>query len=733
MNSLPNQTVSEEKKRDEEWLKDHFDYADKLLLGQAERIEKFSAQMQKLNGETDPARYNNIIKLKGQPTSKQYVDYRWHFPKIQIVNNEYMKRPLPTYVYSMDKHIIEKRDKQRAQLLGAHIMKKEVGFMRDMGVPVMGDMKVPDTPDELKAAMDLKTNNERAFSKIVKAGIEKYNMRLSFGRTNMHIIVGMRAFSRIEILADGKVVLTVLDPRDEICEFYENDPMRERTQIHGSKTFMTPSEIVARYGNFLDKDQIQTIYDKSVTQTDLNNKYYKRDSLSNEYRHAVTHLEWKTKQETHWKVSEDKEDSQNPYRREIDSDDWIKNKRKYKGEERRGRYKIQKNQKDNIMEQVRIGEDIFIMGGYKKYCLPNKDFSYSSIGVNEYDGNSVSLIDLAEELSFFINVVMSQIRETIRKYVGSAFVYDTAKLPKGKDVADVVYDIVEDGIVQINSRATGNASQTNFDNDHGVSFITSPQLADIQQLIILKNDLKNDLEEITAINKERQGDSLASQTATAVRQNMSQSRVMTYHLNMATDLHIREVLTKWTESVRISHAFIQPLEKSGMLNELDLSMIKIDDTASFDRFGLRLADIEREMQIAETLEQVIMPLAIQREKVEVVDVLNVALSETINEKVDKLNQSMERYNKVKSSIAENEGKQQQEQIAAQGAQIKAQQEQIHQDEIDKLILQGHIDGAKASLEAKDAVVSERAKQLISENANFDEKKKQQAQQAKQPG
>lgn len=726
MNSFPNQTVSESKKKTEEYIKEHFDYADQLLIGNKINNDLYTEQLKKFNGETDSNKIKAITEVEGQLTSKQFIDYRWHFSKLTVVNNEYMKRPIPTYVYSKNKDIINKKEKKKAQILGAYMMKKEVGFLRDLGIPMFNGMEIPENEDGLKAAMDIKTNNERTFSQILKNAIEKYDLRIDFARANMNIIIGMRAFGRVEILSNGKVLLTILDPRDEICEYQENDPFRKRTQIHGSKVFMTAGEIINRYGKFLSKEQIQDIYDKNDTQSgEFKEQYYRYNN--NNLLYAVTHLEWKTKKKTYWKISEDKKDPENPYKKQFDTEDYLKNKKKYKGEERRGRYKIEEYYEDNLMESVRIGEDIYCMSGYKPYCLPDKEYSYISVGVNTYDGRSVSLADLTFELSFFLNQVQMQIRETIKKYVGTVIVYDEGKLPAKSNFSDVHYDMVEKGIIKINTRATGNASSSNFDNDHGLAFISGPQLNDLSQLINLKMSLENDLETLTAVNKERQGASMASQTATGVRQNMSQSRVMTYHINLFTDLFVKRVLNKYVEMFRISHAFIKPLEESSVLSELDLTHLKIDPSASYDRLGVQLMDIEREIEIRERLQQVIMPLAIQREKVDVADVLKIEISETVNEMIHKLEQSMDRFEKIKNNISEREQKSIQEQIQAQNEGARAVEEDKHENRLEEIIVKGSIDGAQQTLQSKNQAALERSNQIIKDNAMYDQQKKQQKQ------
>jgi hypothetical protein len=722
-NSLPNQTVSETDKKTDDWIQGHFDYADQLCQALELKNEIFTKQLIKLNGETDKDRYKSLIESKGTDTSRQFIDYRWAYSKLKVVNNEYLKRPLPTYVYTRNKYNIQKKEDLKNQVFGMYANKELVQHLRKIGINLFNGSRIPENEEELKAATEKKTNNERIFSQILKRAIDVENLKVDFARNHMHIITGMRCFGRVELLSNGRVVYTTLDPRDEIAEHHENDPFRKRSQIMGSRSYMTSSEIVQRYGRFMSKDQIQNIYDKDqVAGDDLHaGTYYRYEKNSKQLEHLVTHIEWKTKKITYWKISEDKKDPGMPYRIEIE--DYENTKEKHKLAVSRGVYKIEKDTDDDLMEGVRLSNDIVIMSGYKKYSLPDKVFTYYSLEIDNFDGRTVSLVDLTDEVSFMLNTVQMQIREIIRKYKGSAIFYDAAYLPKEKDTNDILYDIVEDSLVEFNSRAAGNQSSSNSDGKTGITVQHFNELADVQQLIMLKRDLKNDLEEITAINKERQGDSMASSTATAVRQNMGQSRVMTYHLNLFTDLFVRGILNKYVEYVRISHAFIKPLDQSDWMNELDLAGIQIDPDASFDRLGVQLADIEREITVREQLDQTIIPLFVQRERVDPEDVLKIAISETVNEMIQRLEQAADRFRKIEEGKAKQEQEATQNAIQSQGQQQVQLEDKKHENKIEQTVTAEYAKGAAATMKAKNDILTTRAEKIIEDNAIFDEQSK----------
>jgi len=724
-NSLPNQTVSESKKKDDDWIQSHFDYADQLSQSLESKNMLFTTQLTKLNGEINADKTKNLIQSKGSDTSRQFEDFRWHYSKLKVVNNEYLKRPLPTYVYTRNKYNIQKKEDKKNQIHGMYANKKLVEHLRKLGVPLFDGAKIPENEEELKIATDIKTNNERVFSQILKRAIDVEDIKVDFARNHMHVIVGMRSFGKVELLSNGRVIYVPLDPRDEICEHHENDPLRKRTQIIGARTYMTSSEIVQRYSKYMTKDQIDTIYEKDQVASDQHTKdtFYRYSANSKQLEHLVTHIEWKTKKTTYWKVSEDKKDPGMPYRIQIE--DYEDRKEFYDDQAKRGFFKIEKDVDDDIMEGVRLSNDVVIKSGYKKYCLPDKSFTYQSLEIDSFDGRTVSMVDLTSEINFMLNSVQMQIREIIRKYIGVAIFYDEAYLPKDKNTNDIIHDMIEDSLVPYNSRATGNKSAQNLDGATGISIENFNQLADVQQLILLKRDLKNDLEEVTAINRERQGDSLASQTATAVRQNMSQSRVMTYHLNLFMDLYVRRILNKYVEYIRISHAFITPLDKSDWMNELDLAGLQIDPEASFDRLGVQLSNIEREVEVRENLDRSIIPMFIERDSIDPTDALQIALAETVNEMIQRLEQSADRKEKIELAAKEREGQQTQEAIQAQGQEQLALQETKHENELEKAIVDAYAKGAADTMKAKNDVLATRAEKVIEDNALFDQAKNQQ--------
>lgn len=716
MSHFPDQTVSESKKKSLEWIKEHFDHADALYQARKRKNDLFTKQFQKYNGETTEARYNTHVKLQGKETSKQWVDYRFVYTKVTVLNNEYMKRPLPTYVFTRNRHSVDKKQKKQAQIMGMYVAKNELKFLRDIGLEIFGNAPAPENEDALKMALNIRTKNEMDFSNILQEAIHKKNMKVDFARNNMHIIVGMRTFGKVELYDTGAVEYRVIDPRNEIGEDLENDPFGKRRSINGAIEYFTASELVMRFGKYLTKEQTKELFDKEKgphDNFDSNSVYYRKNPVSNNYEFALTHIEWNTLQKRYYQVKEDKKDPGKPYRIEIKVDEYEDNKEKYDNMVTSGKIKIDYEYGKNLMEAYRIGQDIYPKCyGYKKYCLPDKKTSYTTCLVNEYDGRSLSLVDLADEFAFLLNSVMLQLRETIRKYIPPYGVFDEAYLPADKDKLDVMVEIIETGLAGINSRATGNASGTNLDQYAGLNFSPGLPLSDLQSLIILKNDLKRDIDEITAINKEREGATLASQTATAAKQNISQSRVISYHLNMYSDLYVREVLEKYIEYVRISHAFIKNIENSGLLDELGLAYVKLNKDVSLERLGVQLANIEREIEVRERLNQNVIPIAMQKEKIEVEDYLRIELAETVNEMVSNLEQSMDRKRKITESLAENEHKRQMELSKQQNEGAAALQNQLHQGELDKTILAGQVKGANDTLNSKNQALLEREKRII---------------------
>lgn len=711
MKSFPDQTVSEGEKKKLSWIKEHFEYADMLIHDAREKNDKMTLQLQKFTGETNPLRHNIFSKIYGRKSQNVYKELNWTHSKIMALNNEYARRPLPTHVYSRARHVVDEREKKRALIMGAYMFKNGIQKLKDFGVDPLEGMPVPEDEDQLQAAMELKTETEAIFSSVLKNAIEKKQMILDFAKNNLHIICSLRAFGKVEMLSNGKVEYVVMDPRDAIIEYHENDPMAKRSRIKGSMVYMNSSEIIKRYGKFLTDDQRKLIITKDENPDTYRglNQAYRSNPRNNTFEHSVTHIEWKTLQEVWYKVVEDKKDPEKPYRKQINPEQWVKQEKKFKAEAKAGKYKLEKEYEENLMHAVRIGHNIYVNHGYKPYCLPDKEFSYSYIEINTVDGKSLSLVDLADEINFMIDVIHMKIKELIRKYIGNVIFYDEGMLPKGKDVTDVVYDMMDKNLVRYNTAATGNASQINMrDNQTGLKVMATNNLQDLQQLIIAKNDLKRDLDELTSVNKERQGESAASQSATGVRQNMSQSRVMTHHIFLATDIFAREILQKYAEYVRISLTYIESSEENNLLDDLGMQHIKLSKEVMKDRIGVQLMNIEREVEIREDLNQVTIPTALQQQKIEVEDVLRIKLTETTNESINVLEQSMARVKKLMAQNAEQEHAREIEKIEKQNEGLKELSIEQHRKDIEKIVVDAYAKGVAKTLEDKNKAVTEKA-------------------------
>lgn len=719
--TFPDQTIAESAKKDKNWIRQHFDYADALYEAKKTQNVHYTASVDKFLGQNvkpDSLMNSKTIvdrTVHGKLTTKTYTDLRWYHSKIIIVNNEYQQRPLSNYVYTINKHEINKKREKRNTLLGMTMAKDMVEHIRTtLGVNIFDGMEIPESEDKARKLYSLPTENEKTFSIILKAMIDSMNLKIKFARNHFSALIGNRMFGRVELLPDGKREYSPLDVRSVIVESDENDPLHEKTRMMGSKRFMSISEINNRYK--LTEEQRKNL-EAYKTSSDLSNhtKHYTFDK-DNQFikEYEVTHIEWKTLQNRYYLVDIDDKIEGYQEKQEIPTKEYEENKALIDTQAKANGKKVISWFKENKMHGIRIGHDTIIESGYEPYKLPNNDFSYTYCEFNSFDGRIVSIVDLADEFNFLLNIIMMNIRHMIKKYIGTIIFFDEAMLPKGKDAVDVIYDAIEKGMVNYNSRATGNASRQNI-NETGIIIQSLSALADLQQLIMLKQDLKKDLDDITSVNKERQGASAATQTATAVRQNMTQSRVMTYHINMFTDLFVQKTLQKLVEYTRISYAFIYNEDDNEILGDLSLSEIRINKNVSYDRLGVRLANIERELEILEKLEQTYFPLALQRDSVRVEDILKADLSETVNEKIAILEQGFKIVNEInaKQAASDNEAEQalSEQQIAAN----KALQDQIHENTKELTILKGFVEGAQDTLAAMNSDVSERAKASIQEN------------------
>jgi hypothetical protein len=187
-------------------------------------------------------------------------------------------------------------------------------------------------------------------------------------------------------------------------------------------------------------------------------------------------------------------------------------------------------------------------------------------------------------------------------------------------------------------------------------------------LVTLRNDIRNELSQITGINENRMGQTAASSTATAQQSDISNSRTITEALFYGYSGYVKRVLQQIINASAISWAFYKLEKGEQILGSEKFSFLQITKEIGYRDYGVFVEDGSAYMEISQKIDAV-MQLAINAKTIDTMDVMNVMLAETLAQKKAFLREAMERMN----AIAQQQQEQQmQAQAQMQEAQLQTQ-------------------------------------------------------------
>ena len=141
MSFFPRQDILNSEKT-HAWVKQHFDYADSILSASNPRIAKFTRLYNEYNGRINPYSVEYLTRTYGKKNRTKYISYRWSRPKINLINNEFLLRPLDATVYTINEAAKTAKLDNYEMLVGAVTAKKDINVLQQNGVDPMEGMEI---------------------------------------------------------------------------------------------------------------------------------------------------------------------------------------------------------------------------------------------------------------------------------------------------------------------------------------------------------------------------------------------------------------------------------------------------------------------------------------------------------------------------------------------------------------------------------------------------------------
>ena len=700
--NFPRQLLSD-KEKTKEWCEQNLDAMSPYIAQHNNSLYvndryKDIRNYQAYHGHFDPKDYEHVTDQYGTPFPARMTNYNIIAPKIDLLTSEELRRPLETQVNSINKSAVQRKQDIKVGLVAEALLsevKKEVN--QTMGMPIAENVMGMEIPDNIEEFM--RYTYKEAIEETVEDGLnylkERYRWKDLFRNGFRDLLVTGKVFYKTEVV-NGDPTVRKIDPRNIAFDVSIESDYLDNAQWVVEQRWLGINQILDEYGEELTKEDVMELEKMrhissgdELAHYNSNLDWIQYDS-STGVKVRLIHGEWKSIRAIKVKISPNKYDPTNPFRK-IVKDTY----RPRKGEEVETKYV------DDIWEATKIGGQIMVNCRRRPNQVRSVDdagpasLSYVGCIHNLSSGRVTSLVDVLKHIQMLYNVVMYHIELTLSRAGGKAVVYDVSQMPSniGMDMQTVLYHIKNDGIIPINSRDEGGVDTARFNQFQQVDFTLSNS---VQQLMNLKLMLEQTAGQICGISPQREGAVSQYEAVGNVQRTVTQSNLVTESWFYQHSEVKKRVIEQVCNLMKVCWA---EGKKAGyILGEGAFKMLKVLPDVALNDYGIFITEGGKEDAIKQAITQMAQS-ALQSGSIGLLDVIKVLKSDTLTEAEHILENGLQEMQKQQK--AAQEAQMQAQQAAAQEAQ--AQRE--HETSLKKLDVDGKVKAAEKLNEGKIAVAN----------------------------
>jgi len=701
---FPPQKLTEQDKIDkygsvDEWVIATINYLDTINYynnaGNVNETDKFVMQ-DNINlvkyGKFDTSQYDKLTKPYGNVDHKFPVDLT-HYPiinsKVELLRGEEMGRPFNYVVSNICEDAINKVQELRGKLTYDMFLNK---FMEAVQKEANAGEAGASTPfsdtSQIKNKDDIdkyisytySDQSEKVATQLLQYFIKTFDINYLFNSNFFTYLCTGSAIFCVEEYGDEPSI-RIVDPLNFDCDVLNSTEFIEDPAWCREVEFLTAGEVHDRYYEFLTDEDVQ--YIENIKGDYLLYNYLSTphfDTTSTSVR--VGHYEWKSLKRIG--IVYRTEDDGNTTKDIVDEDYVPEN-----GEDIKYYWITER------WYAIRIGNDCYIKMGPVENQYSNLDnFSKSR---SRYIGlkSSYCIVDKMKPYQFLYNITMYQLKMTMARAKGKAFIMDVAQIPQsnGWDMTQWMQKLDTFGVAWINSLEHGDKGErTTFNQFQTIDRTLGDA---IQQYVQQLEFIKNEIADITGISRQREGQINSSETVGGVERSVSQSSAITESLFYLYNEFKKKTLQLLIDSAK---AVYKPGKKFAyVLDDIGRQYLEISDDFKFAEFGIFVSNSSDDNATLQQLKQ-LAQVSLQQKEITLKDFISSIKTKSITE-TEKILENAER--KAAERAAQS-GQQQDQQLQKQ---LQAQQQQIQMEhqlkmEIEQLKSNTSIEVAKINAEAK---------------------------------
>ena len=671
-NNFPRQLLSD-KEKTKEWCEQNLDamapyiaqYNNNLYINDRYKdIRNYQAY----HGHFDPKDYEHVTDQYGTPFPARMTNYNIIAPKIDLLTSEELRRPMETKISSVNRDAVNRKQDFKVGLILDSLLgdvKKEINDV--MGMEINQNNEDFEMPDDIEQFM--RYTYKEAVEEVAEDGIEylkqKYRWKEIFKNGFRDLLVLGKVFYRIEV-KNGDPFIRRVDPRNIAFDSAIDTDYIDESQWVIEQRWLSVNEILDEFGEELDKEDVVELEKMRHISSGTELAHYNTSmewlnyDSSTGVRIRIIQGEWKSIRALKFKVSPNKYDPANPFRKAV-ADTY----RPRKGEQ------IETKYVDDIWEGTKIGGRIAVRCRRRPNQVRSVDdagstpLSYVGCTHNMSAGRVTSLVDVLKHIQVLYNVVMYHIELTLSRAGGKAVVYDVSQMPSniGMDMQTVLYHIKNDGIIPINSRDEG-ADTARFNQFQQVDFTLSNS---VQQLINLKLMLEQTAGQVCGISPQREGAVSQYEAVGNVQRTVIQSNLVTENWFFQHSQVKKRVVERVCNLMKICWA--EGKRAGFILGDGAFKLLNILPEIALNDYGIFINEGGKDDAIKQSITQ-LSQAALQSGNLKLLDVIKVLKADTLVEAEHVLENGL----KEMQQQAQMAQQQQQAVLQAQAQQAEAQRQ-----------------------------------------------------------
>ena len=685
---FPRQDIPQ-KDKTERWLKDHLDYAESILNNYGSVKQRMDRFFEGYNGIKQPGSMEWLTKTYGLENRSKFVSYRLGRVKIDLLHGEWLKRPLAATVTTIDSNSVNEKLDQRNFVRGAMLAKDEIETVKQLtGADPTNGMRIPEDESEFEK-MTFKDQWEDVAQIILDNQMIELDVRKKLGDGFKNCEITSHTFGQIERTVTGDIEFHNIDPRDAIYESVYDDDYLEKSPIMGCRKRMPVHEVLNSYEltqeqrNMLDTARLSP--NAYVGPTGRGRGFM--TLTAGELLCDIIHIVWKSVRPMYIKIVPKTEsqllldETETTLEFEMDTEKYEKNKEFHDANEVKGLYKVVTKFMEDEYEATRIGGliDVNMRRTFlqkRSVDNPSRILNSTYVGYvhGRVDGITVPLQQMIENFDNLYDIIKYQQAREIAKSKGKVLTIDKAGIGVNQTLKDTYYRMSNDQVLEYDSSAAGNLGNRNLDPSMMFREFDMGLSQSFQSLLMVEQSIINSLNQITGINENRQGITAASSTATAQQSDIANSRTITEALFYGYSGYVKRVVKAILDASALSWAYYKQGKAEQILGTDRFSFLRNAVDLAYKDYGVYIEDGTKNLEISQKLDM-FMQVSLNSGQLHVLDAMKVSLAETLVEKKNFLQQSLERS----QAIAQDQMQQEQQAQAQIAQQQMATQIQIAQE------------------------------------------------------